>query len=248
MKNGKYLAVVIMLFILPFLSIPTAAHAPQEMLLEFDKDTQTLEVTITHIVSDPNSHYVNKVEIEKNSVLIDTYLYDSQPTKDTFSYNYTVEVVDGDELTVTSFCNIGGSIERSIVIIIDNHPPDTPTIKGEKEGKIDTEYEYSFKAADVNGDDVRYNINWGDGSHGWTNYYTQDTEVKVSHIYNIEDTYTIKAYAQDINGADGDEATYVVSMPKNKAFNFNFPLLNWFFKHFPNVSPILRYLVGQLER
>jgi hypothetical protein len=241
MKNGNYITVVIMLITLPFLAIQTAAHSPSDMQLVYDIDTQDLNVTITHVVSDPNSHYVYKVEIEKNSVLIDTYIYDNQPTTDTFSYNYTIETVDSDELTVTAYCNIVGSIERSIIIIIDNHPPDTPIIKGEKDGKIDKEYEYSFKASDVNGDDVRYHISWGDGSHGWTNYYTQDTEVKVTHNYKIEDTYTIKAYAQDINGADGEEAIYVVTMPKNKVFNFS--LLNWLFERFSNAFPILRYLI-----
>ena len=31
--------------------------------------------------------------------------------------------------------------------------------------------------------------------------------------------------------------------PRNKAFNFNFNLLNWLFERFPNMFPILRYLL-----
>jgi len=35
-----------------------------------------------------------------------------------------------------------------------------------------------------------------------------------------------------------------LTTPKNKPFNFNYPLLSWLFERFPNVFPILRYLLG----
>ena len=35
------------------------------------------------------------------------------------------------------------------------------------------------------------------------------------------------------------------SKSKNKAFIYNFPLLNWLFERFPNLFPLLRYIVGQ---
>jgi len=128
-------------------------------------------------------------------------------------------------------------------IIIENQPPDKPTISGQKEGKIGKEYEYKFKATDTNGDDVRYNISWGDGDQEWTDYYTQDTDVKVKHTFEDKGTFYVKAYAQDEHGADSDETTYEVTMPKNKPFIFNFPLLNWLFERFPNTFQIIRYML-----
>jgi hypothetical protein len=35
-----------------------------------------------------------------------------------------------------------------------------------------------------------------------------------------------------------------LSTPKNKAFNFNYPMLNWLFERFPNIFPALRYILG----
>ncbi|KAA0001587.1 MAG: hypothetical protein FE048_05275, partial [Thermoplasmata archaeon] len=44
-----------------------------------------------------------------------------------------------------------------------NNPPDAPSIIGPTEGKIRTEYEYTFVATDPDGDDVYYWIQWGEG-------------------------------------------------------------------------------------
>ena len=126
----------------------------------------------------------------------------------------------------------------------ENNPPDAPIITGQKEGKIGKEYEYTFRAVDSDGDDVRYNISWGDGDQEWTDYYTQDTDVKVKHTFEDKGTYKIKAYAQDINGADGDWTTYEVTRPKNKAFIFYVNILMWLFEHFPNTFPILKCILG----
>ena len=43
-----------------------------------------------------------------------------------------------------------------------------------------------------------------------------------------------------------DYCTIDVSLttPRNKASNFNFPLLNWLFERFPNAFPALRYILG----
>ena len=130
------------------------------------------------------------------------------------------------------------------IVIIGNRVPDPPVIDGPTNAKIRIEHTYTFRASDPDGDDVRYRINWGDGNHEWTEYYVQDTDVKVNHTYEEKGAFTVKAYAQDINGADGSETTLEVTMPKNKHFIFNFPLLNWLFERFTNVLQILQYIVG----
>jgi subtilisin family serine protease len=47
-------------------------------------------------------------------------------------------------------------------------------------------------------------------------------------------------------GNPDDTSTIDVSMttPRNKAFNFNFPMLSWLFERFPNAFPILRHILG----
>jgi len=126
----------------------------------------------------------------------------------------------------------------------DTSPPNAPSITGETNGKAGTEYEYTFNATDPDGDDVKYYIDWGDGSTDETVFAASGIPVTVSHTWVEKDTYTITAKARDIYGAEGPEATLEVSMPKNKPFNFNFNLLEWLFERFPHAFPILRYILG----
>ena len=126
----------------------------------------------------------------------------------------------------------------------NNTKPEPPIIDGPTSGKAGTAYDYIFTAIDPDGDDVEYFIDWGDGDTEWTGFSASGTPVIVSHTWVEKDTYTITAYAQDEYGLEGPEGTLEVTMPKNKPFNFNFPLLSWLFERFPNAFPILRYLLG----
>ena len=99
-----------------FLALPAIAHPPQDMVLDYDLETSELSVTITHETPAPTIHYIYKVDIDLNDELIISEEYDSQPTNDIFTYVYVVEAEIGDEITVTSYCNIQGSITRSITV------------------------------------------------------------------------------------------------------------------------------------
>jgi hypothetical protein len=49
---------------------------------------------------------------------------------------------------------------------------------------------------------------------------------------------------KDSYGLIGKWGILDLTMPKNKPFIFNFPLLNWLFERFPNIFPVLKYLFG----
>jgi len=116
MNIGKYVFILLMLVVSASFSCYAFAHPPQDMVLEYEIETEILSVTITHITPAQNIHYVNKIEIKRNDELIITELYDSQPTTSEFTYNFDVQAVVGDELTVIAYCNIQGSITRSVIV------------------------------------------------------------------------------------------------------------------------------------
>ena len=91
------------------------ANAPQDIKLEYNPITQNLAVTITHNSSSSGFHYVKYVEIKKNSVVLSTDKYNSQPAG-TFTYNYKVPAVAGDKLEVTASCNLFGSKTATITV------------------------------------------------------------------------------------------------------------------------------------
>lgn len=115
MKIGKY-GIVLMLVAVLILPIQVIAHPPQDMVLEYDIETEIFSVTIVHNSPAPSVHYVNKIEIERNEELVITENYDSQPTTSEYTYTFEFQAVVGDELTVIAYCNIQGSIIRSIIV------------------------------------------------------------------------------------------------------------------------------------
>jgi hypothetical protein len=80
------------------------------MKLKFDRDTNGLEITITHNVNDENDHFIYQINIWKNGDLFLTLNYTRQPTRDTFSYDQIVQADEDDILKVTAYCNYGGDI------------------------------------------------------------------------------------------------------------------------------------------
>ena len=107
---------------------------------------------------------------------------------------------------------IGLAIQPSIAITRDgdNNPPGKPIIDGEKGVVPFVEFDYYFTTIDPDGDNVKYHIDWGDGTMNITDYYKSDETVTVGHTYSEYGTIIIKAYAEDIYGAVGPVGYYIV--------------------------------------
>jgi len=100
-------------------------NPPDDMQLAYTPDNETLAVTISHATLDPDSHYIYRVEIEKNDEVVQSEEYDSQPAN-VFTYRYVVSAVPGDVLTVTAYCSLYGSMTRSLTVPgggDDDEPP-----------------------------------------------------------------------------------------------------------------------------
>jgi len=121
-----------------------------------------------------------------------------------------------------------------------NFPPEPPIINGPKTGRPGHYHSYTFITIDPNGDDVRYEIDWGDGDiTGWTITYESDELVSYSHKWTNSENFTIKARAKDIYGAIGGWSTYEVSIPRNKTPFTTQLILFWLLERFP----ILKHLM-----
>jgi len=92
------------------------AHPPGDVNLSYLKDQQALQVTITHSTPFPGSHYVKKVQIQKNRDKPEIYEYKNQPDKSRFVYVYKMTLADGDRVEVKVFCNIYGTRAASLVM------------------------------------------------------------------------------------------------------------------------------------
>ncbi len=200
-----------------------------------------------------------------NDVLIGTL-----PTN---NYCYFLDGIDGSEL---ESINLGTSVDAIAAIpdivgdgsmemiaggrngqitcfsggleVVSNNPPNTPSIDGEINGEVGSEYDYTFVTTDPDGNDVYYWIEWDDdSSDGWIGPYNSNEEITVSHTWSEQGTYIIKVRAKDMYGALSEWETLEVTMPRNRAING--PFLNYlqnFLTGHPSLFPILQRLILRL--
>ncbi len=79
-----------------------------------------------------------------------------------------------------------------------NSAPDIPTIIIDDNGSL------FIYTTDLDGDDVMYIIDWGDGTTIETDYYPSGQEVEIDHEWPGPGVYYIRAKAKDIHGAVSD--------------------------------------------
>jgi hypothetical protein len=128
---------------------------------------------------------------------------------------------------------------KTFLDLTDNTAPEIPNIDGPNNGKPGKEIEYKLSADDPQGDNVCFYVNWDDGTGEWTNLDSPGEEIKVVHTWELEGTYDIRLKSIDQYCVDSDWAELTVTIQKNKAFNFNFNLLQRFLEQFPILQKIL---------
>jgi hypothetical protein len=129
-----------------------------------------------------------------------------------------------------------------VVTILDNDPPNAPEINGPSIGKPDTMYTYSIVSVDPDGDDIYYQIDWGDGQvDPWEGPYESNEIITKSHSWNAKGDYLIKARARDINEEIGQWGKFEITMPREKF------IINSFFLRFIDRYPLLNILFQRLS-
>jgi len=93
-----------------------------------------------------------------------------------------------------------------IAYFVLNEPPDIPSRPyGPISGEINVEYAYSTSTTDVNGGDVYYKWDWGDGSYSdWLGPYNSGDTCQAKHKWTGPREYQIKVKAKDEYDAETD--------------------------------------------
>lgn len=129
----------------------------------------------------------------------------------------------------------------SIEKMSNNNPPNTPKIDGPRRGIPGEEYKYTVVTTDPDGDDVIYCFDWDDDSGQiCIGPFPSGQEATLNHTWAEQGIYTIKVKAGDIHGAESDNATFRVLMPRIKAIN---PFFIRLIENFQNTFPFLRELL-----
>ena len=157
--------------------------------------------------------------------------------------------VDGDYAIVGAYLDddydLGNDSGSAYIFRGYNQAPNAPEIEGQTSGKPGTSYNYTFTSTDPDGDQISYYVDWGDNTNtGWFGPFASATPQTKSHTWSVEGkTYTIEAKTRDIYGAESIWAYLEITMPRNNRIAHNSLFLQ-FLERFPNMFPILRYLLG----
>jgi len=135
-------------------------------------------------------------------------------------------------------------VEQAVVICPINSPPNKPAKpSGPAKGKVGTTYTYSSSTTDIDGDQLMYWFDWGDGTNsGWVGPFASGVTASANHAWTTKGTYAIKVKAKDTSAAESVWSDPLsVSMPRY--INKNTMLLK-ILEKFPNMFPILRHILG----
>ncbi len=142
-----------------------------------------------------------------------------------------------------SIDNAGNTNQQKTEIKIDL-PPSKPRITGNSKGYSGVEYEFRINSNVNHGEDIYYFIDWDDNTDStWIGPYRSGEEIKVTHNWNEEKIYYIKAKSKDDLGKESEWGTLTINIPKNKIL-INYPFLK-IFQNYPLLFNILqRYLIN----
>ncbi len=101
-----------------------------------------------------------------------------------------------------------GPWSEPYVVKIGNQPPEQPAIAGPKYGDTQQQLTYTFVAYDEEKEDVKYSIDWDDGTTTDIGYHASGEPVTAVHSWETNDDYYLKARAFDINNKGGDWSVY----------------------------------------
>lgn len=91
------------------------AHPPKDITITYDPVTKILKAVIIHDVSNPEKHFIKKVDVSLNGKEIIQHLISRQDNNDTQTVSYLIpDANPGDTLAVEGYCSISGKLEKEI--------------------------------------------------------------------------------------------------------------------------------------
>lgn len=91
------------------------AHPPSDIIIKFDPATRILSAVVMHNVSNPENHYIKKVDVSINGKEVIEQKISRQDNNSTQTVSYLVpDVKAGDSVSVEAYCSISGTFTKEI--------------------------------------------------------------------------------------------------------------------------------------
>ncbi len=91
------------------------AHPPSDIIITFYPGSKILKAVIMHNVSDPEKHFIKKVDVMLNGKQIIEQEISRQDNNSNQTVNYLIpDAKLGDTISVKAYCSISGVLEKEI--------------------------------------------------------------------------------------------------------------------------------------
>jgi hypothetical protein len=124
--------------------------------------------------------------------------------------------------------------------IVENSPPNIPSITGPTSGKVGTPLEFTVVTTDPDNQDVYYDIFWGNAGSGDVGPFPSGEEQIFEHTWTKIGTWTIKVKAGDTRDEWSEYAEFKVRIGRSRSAEYN--PFQQIFQQFPNIYQIFRLL------
>ena len=130
-----------------------------------------------------------------------------------------------------------------------NGPPNTPTIQGPVLVKVNEAQQYQIHATDPEGEDVFYQINWGDETTDWLGPYPSGQDQSFTHTWTgAWKPYIINVGAKDTNGNKcKNNGILPIVCSRSVRSNMLINIINRIFENRP-ILDLLNRVIPILER
>ncbi|MBI4706436.1 MAG: hypothetical protein HY761_00720 [Candidatus Omnitrophica bacterium] len=105
-------------FLISFMAFSSAyAHPPSDIIINFDPKTKILNAVIMHNTSNPDSHFIKKVDIGLNGKEIIEHKISREDNNESQTVSYLIpDANNGDVLSVEAYCSISGKLRKEIKV------------------------------------------------------------------------------------------------------------------------------------
>ncbi len=111
---------------------------------------------------------------------------------------YADEIIEDSHIETTAL-----DADFALVACPVSSGPLPPVINGPDTGDIGKEIEFGIVTEDPGEFDVRYYVDWGDGSDDWYGPHPSGEEITVTHIFLEDGNYSITSIAENTFGTEG---------------------------------------------
>jgi hypothetical protein len=124
--------------------------------------------------------------------------------------------------------------------VIENTPPDTPSIDGPSSGKVGVPYDFTIVATDPDDQDVYLNIFWGNAGGGDIGPFPSGEPQVIEHTWSSQGNFIVKVKARDTKGEWSDYGQLEIRIGRSRSVNYE--PFQQILQRFPNLFPIFRAL------